>query len=590
MKFTIQNKIILSNIIIIVFVLVIIGTIVIQGMMFFNIGQTEEQLIESSNNSNLFIQQYILSKKSDAATDDATIVDIFKENSDYLVEELAKQNTRVQLFGQSGELLADSATLDVPTSEEIREEVAIAKDQGEKAYVVTKLEEGRFIYFASPIIMENQQLGVLSFLYSLEDADILIRKSIILFIWVGILGLFILYFISFYLSKLILKPVRNLIETTEKIASGNYQQPIKYISKDEIGDLTRSFNLMVVNIEEKIHEINSEKRKLESVLSSIQDGVIAIDNKENILAVNDPAKEIFNIEGNIAVDDILSHEFMNTLYHDILSEQKGFAREIVMDKKYLWIYSDVIRIDTHAIGYIFVIRDISKIRELEEKQSQFISSVSHELRTPLTTIIGYSDLLQRRGFKDPKLLDKSIGLIKKEGDRLLRLVDDLLGLSKLESMEFDLVKSQLDLRQLMEDVVAQMRIKGKKYNNEIQFTASTLPKINGDYDRLNQVFINIIDNSIKYSFTGDIIQVHVEQADEFVMVSVRDFGAGISEDNLERIFEPFYRVDKVRSRNLGGTGLGLSIVKDIIENHGGTITIESQIDKGTLVIIKIPIS
>lgn len=588
MKFTIQTKIILSNIIIIVLALVVIGTLVIQGMLFYNIEQTEERLIESSNNSNLFIQQYILTQQND----DLTTLDIFKESSEYLAEELAKQVTRVQLFDQSGGLLADSATLDILAPTELRKEVEIAKDQGEKAYVVTKLEEGRFIYFASPIIMENQQLGVLSFLYSLEDVDTLIRQSVILFLWAGILGLFILYFISFYLSKRILKPVYSLIDTSEEIANGNYKQQIDYVSSDEIGDLTRSFNLMVINIREKIFEINSEKHKLESVLSSIEDGVIAVDNEKNVLAVNDPAKKIFNIKEkeNIELDDILYYEFMNELYNDILSEKIGISREVLMGKRYLLLYTNVIHVHSTDIGYIFVIRDISKIRELEERQRQFISSVSHELRTPLTTVIGYSDLLQRRGFTDHELLEKSINLIKKEGERLLRLVDDLLGLSKLESMEFDLIKSQLDIMQLLEDVVTQMRVKGKKYNNEIQFTSSMLPKINGDYDRLKQVFINVIDNAIKYSFPGDIIQIYTENIDEFVVIFIRDFGAGIDEDNLERIFEPFYRVDKVRSRNLGGSGLGLSIVKDIVENHGGTINIESQIEEGTLVIVKLPIS
>jgi signal transduction histidine kinase len=588
MKFTIQTKIILSNIIIIVLALVVIGTLVIQGMLLYNIEQTEERLIKSSNNSNLYIQQYILSQQND----DITIKEIFKENSAYLAEELAKQITRVQLYDQSGELLADSATLDILAPTELRKEVEIAKDQGEKAYIVTKLDEGRFIYFASPIIMENQQLGVLSFLYSLEDVDTLIRQSVILFLWAGILGLFILYFISFYLSKRILKPVYSLIDTSEEIANGNYQQQIDYVSSDEIGDLTRSFNLMVINIREKIFEINSEKHKLESVLSSIEDGVIAVDNEKNVLAVNDPAKEIFNIKDteNISLDELLSYEFMNELYIDILKEKEGISREVLMGKRYLLLYTNIIHVHSTAIGYIFVIRDISKIRELEERQRQFISSVSHELRTPLTTVIGYSDLLQRRGFTDPKLLEKSITLIKKEGERLLRLVDDLLGLSKLESMEFDLIKSQLDILQLLEDVVNQMRVKGKKYNNEIQFTSSMLPKIYGDYDRLKQVFINVIDNAIKYSFPGDIIQIYTEKVDEFVVIFIRDFGSGIDEDNLERIFEPFYRVDKVRSRNLGGSGLGLSIVKDIVENHGGTINIESKIDEGTLVIVKLPIS
>ncbi len=587
MKFSIQNKIILSNIVVIVLALVIIATIVIQGMLFFNVEQVEENLIDSSNDSNLFIQQLILSQQSE----DLTNFEIFKDNATFLAEELAKYISRIQLYDQSGKLLADSSTSELLTPEEIREEVEISINQGEKAYVITKLEEGRFIYFASPIIMENQQLGVLSFLYSLEDVDTLINKSVILFIIVGILGLFILYFISFYLSKLILKPVQSLVNTSKEISKGNYDRQIDYVSSDEIGELTLSFNQMVFNVKEKIYEVQSEKQKLESVLSSIEDGVIAVDNEKNILAINQPALKIFDIKDHFDLNkDILAHEFMNELFIDITKEKKAISREATMDNKYLLIYTNIIFVDDVEIGYIFVIRDISKIRELEEKQRQFISSVSHELRTPLTTIIGYSDLLERRGYTNTELLEKSIPSIKKEGERLLRLVDDLLGLSKVNTMEFDLIKSQLDITQLLGDVVNQMRIKGKKYNNEIQFTSSDLPKINGDYDRLKQVIIHIMDNAIKYSFPGDIIQVYTEDIGDHIEIFVRDFGTGIGKNDLKMIFEPFYRVDKVRSRNLGGSGLGLAIVKDIIENHGGSITIESQIDEGTLVIVKLPVA
>ena len=587
MKLSIQNKIILSNILVIVLALVIIATIVIQGMLFFNVEQVERRLINSSNDSNLFIQQFILSQQNGNQTN----IDIFKDNAIFLAEELAKFISRTQLYDQSAKLLADSSTSDILTSEEIRDEVEIAINQGEKAYVITKLEEGRFIYFASPIIIENQQLGVLSFLYSLEDVDALINKSVVLFIIVGILGLFILYFISFYLSKLILKPVYSLVTTSKEISEGNYDKHIDYVSSDEIGELTLSFNQMVINIKEKVHEAQSEKQKLESVLSSIEDGVIAVDNDRNILAINEPAKKIFNIMGKIDLNkDIFAHEFMEELFLDIVKEKNGIYKEVIMDNKYLLIYTNIILVDNIEIGYIFVIRDISKIRELEEKQRQFISSVSHELRTPLTTIIGYSDLLERRGLSNAELVEKSITSIKKEGERLLRLVDDLLGLSKTNTMEFELIKSQFDITQLLEDVVSQMRLKGKRYNNEIQFTSTELPKINGDYDRLKQVLINVMDNAIKYSFPRDIIQVYTESTGNYVEIFVRDFGAGIGKNDLDRVFEPFYQVDKVRSTNLGGSGLGLAIAKDIVDNHGGSITIESQINEDTLVIIKLPVS
>ncbi len=586
MRFTIQNKIILSNIFIIVLALIIIGTLVIQGMLFYNIQQAESRLIELSNNSNLFIQQLILSKMQDN-----NAYKTYEENSTFLAEELARQiNNGIQLFNQKGELLADSSVMENLPPVEERQEITIAIEQGEKVYVLKKLEEGRFIYFASPIIIEDEQLGVMSILYSLGDVDRLIQQSVTLFISTGILGLFIMYFISFFLSKRILKPVYTLIESSENIASGDYTQQIDYVSHDEIGELTKSFNQMVINIREKIHEINSEKQKLESVLSSINDGVIAVDNDGHILALNDPAKIIFGITEENAFESILSYDFMREVHMETQREQGGMTREVVFDNKHLLIYTNVIHVNKRPIGDIFVLRDITTIRELEEKQRQFISSVSHELRTPLTTVIGYSDLLMRRGIDDVKVVEKSISLIRREGQRLLRLVDDLLNLSKFENIEFDLIKTQVDLIQLLDDVVSQMRVKGKKYKNDIQFNHTDIPKIYGDFDRLKQVFINIIDNSIKYSFPGDIIQIYATRLEDDVLVSIRDFGSGISKEDLDQIFEPFYRVDKVRSRNLGGSGLGLSIVKEIVEKHGGDVSIESQLEEGTLVNVRLPIS
>ena len=404
MRFTIQNKIILSNIFIIVLALIIIGTLVIQGMLFYNIQQAESRLIELSNNSNLFIQQLILSKMQDN-----NAYKTYEENSTFLAEELARQiNNGIQLFNQKGELLADSSVMENLPPVEERQEITIAIEQGEKVYVLKKLEEGRFIYFASPIIIEDEQLGVMSILYSLGDVDRLIQQSVTLFISTGILGLFIMYFISFFLSKRILKPVYTLIESSENIASGDYTQQIDYVSHDEIGELTKSFNQMVINIREKIHEINSEKQKLESVLSSINDGVIAVDNDGHILALNDPAKIIFGITEENAFESILSYDFMREVHMETQREQGGMTREVVFDNKHLLIYTNVIHVNKRPIGYIFVLRDITTIRELEEKQRQFISSVSHELRTPLTTVIGYSDLLMRRGLMMLRWLKKYI--------------------------------------------------------------------------------------------------------------------------------------------------------------------------------------
>ena len=225
---------------------------------------------------------------------------------------------------------------------------------------------------------------------------------------------------------------------------------------------------------------------------------------------------------------------------------------------------------------------------MKKEQNKFLSSISHELRTPLTTIIGYTDMLTRRGTDNADVTSKALETINKESQRLQRLVDDVLLMNKYEKIDFDMTFSDMDVDDVLNDVVEAMRIKSLRYGIDISYTATDLPPILGDYDRMKQVFINILDNAIKYSYEGGKINVTATANNEHVQVDIRDYGIGVPEDMIENVFEAFYRVDEERSRERGGFGLGLSIVKQIILRHGGEVTLKSREGEGTLISVVLP--
>ncbi|MBO7700705.1 MAG: HAMP domain-containing histidine kinase, partial [Eubacteriaceae bacterium] len=223
-------------------------------------------------------------------------------------------------------------------------------------------------------------------------------------------------------------------------------------------------------------------------------------------------------------------------------------------------------------------------------QNRFISSVSHELKTPLTTIIGYTDLLKRRGTDNRQVTDKALDTIEEESRRLQRLVDDLLQIGKMNSYEFELVLTDVDLDSILSQVCSQMSLTGEKRGIPVLYDSRDVPLVRGDGDRLRQCFLNIIDNAVKYSNDNEPVRVTAVGMGDHVEITVRDYAEGIPSDKKDKVFEPFYRVEDDRRRidSSGGYGLGLSIVKNIITRHGGTITIDSEEEMGTLVSVKLP--
>ena len=341
-----------------------------------------------------------------------------------------------------------------------------------------------------------------------------------------------------------------------------------------------------------ILQLESERKRLASVLASLDDGLLAIDKKGNIITSNSYIKTYFNISNPKTIYDFQYQSFLRDMFDDLKNGKDHISEEIDCNGRNLLIIGSPIREAGYEENYMIIIRNVTATKQFQNEQKKFISSVSHELRTPLTTIIGYTDMLTRRQVVDPEILNRSLSTINREGHRLLRLVDDLLNVNQFDKIEFDVKKANLDLHALLIDVVDQMQIKSSQNDIEINYKSDeNLPEILGDYDRLQQLFINVLHNAIKYSDKGDIIDVVSTREDGNIVVSIRDYGVGISDVEKDRIFNAFYRVDedRARSEGEGGAGLGLYLVKQIVEKHNGTIRVDSQVGEGTNVIVTLPV-
>jgi signal transduction histidine kinase len=567
--------------------MIFLAIFVIQGLMYYSFNSTQNQLVSMGEESQFYISQEIKALESPGGNEAA-----YLSNALSLSEDLSRiNNVRVLLFNTEGSLLADSANVDSKEDIDYLEEVEIALglDSGKSVSVYKRVDGVSSIYYAMPLFIDDEKIGAVSFIQSMSFIDDIVQQIILLFMGASFVGFIVVLIISNVLSNSIFRPIRELVNSAKRLSAGNFDELLHYEADDEIGNLTTNFNKMSLHIKDKITQIENEKQKLSSIISSIEDGVIALDLDNRAFIINDTAREILNLHSkNASLDMLFDRAEFAEIIDYVAREHKDLSKEVKYNNKNLHVYSNLIKGPENVIGILLVIRDITKIIELENQQRLFISSVSHELRTPLTTIIGYSDLLQRRATENPELLQKSLQTINDEGKRLLRLVSDLLDLSTFENTHFKMIFADVDLNDLLKDVIGQMKIKSGKFNIDIFYNNTELPFVRGDKDRLKQVMINILDNAIKYSNSGDIIKVLATSDANCVEISVRDFGPGISPEIKDKIFDPFYRVDEDRSRKQGGSGLGLAIVKDIVERHLGSISVESQPGEGTMILIRFP--
>ena len=428
---------------------------------------------------------------------------------------------------------------------------------------------------------------------SKDELTKIIQQIVAIILQALLLGLVISFVLGYFLSKTITTPIANLTRKAKRLSEGEFEYRIDVKSDDEIGTLTKTFNDMSSKLQETLSEISREKNKVEALLLNMTDGVMAFDTAGNVIHINPTARKLFHLcEGeDLHFDEFFSSVGANIQMGDLLYFNESRKCERDIDFEAVRLKANFVAFEDekeNTGGVLIVLHDITKQQKLDDSRREFVANVSHELRTPLTTLKTYTETLHDM-LGENQTAAQFLNTIMNETDRMARLVKDLLVLSSLDHSSA-LNKAAFPLKDLITDVVGTMKMVAREQGHRLSFSTTTeLPAFYGDRDRLEQVLYNIISNSVKYTPNGGKIDVFSGKIYNDVYIRIRDNGIGIPEKDLSQIFERFYRVDKARSRELGGTGLGLAISKGIVEAHGGSIKITSKVDKGTEVLITLPL-
>lgn len=451
-----------------------------------------------------------------------------------------------------------------------------------------------YMDYAIPISLSGNPAYIVYVRDTKNEIDSITENILFILIEALAFSAVIALILSFFFSRTITKPIRNLTRSAERMASGEFDTVAPTDSNDEIGILAKTFSYMSSVLSDTIEEVNSEKNKVETILNNMTDGILAFNLSGELIHINPQAKKLINRQ---YYDDISFDSFFKEIDADIsigsiiyLNSDSTSERTATIADKVIRFSFAPFNIENKIGGILVVMQDITSQQKLELSRREFVANVSHELRTPLTTVKSYAETLMDMP-ADEGTLNRFLGTIAAEADRMTRIVKDLLTLSRLDEGQYEVRPfERLELGDFVSGIVERMFFSAKEKHQTLRFFPPESPAyIMSDSDKLEQVIINIISNAIKYTPDGGSIEVYCGTLYRDAFIKVRDNGIGIPKENLPRIFERFYRVDKARSRETGGTGLGLAIAKQIITQLGGNITINSESGKGTEVIISIPL-
>jgi len=420
-----------------------------------------------------------------------------------------------------------------------------------------------------------------------------LKKS---FLLSSLVSLIIVIPLAYFLARSLTQPILEVTQKAIQLVSTTFGREVQVNSKDELGSLSKVIGEMGIQLRNKVEEISKEKDYLQTILRGMTEGVLVVDGRGRILMVNDALRDLLSLSSDVADKmplELIRNAELEAAIRKAVHEGESSGLEldatasggktlevnvvgILPSSK--WIGKE----DEEGRGAIAVFHDITRLKELEKIREDFVANVSHELRTPLTTIKGYAETLLEGALKE-EVAFQFVQVIKRHTDRLTKIVEDLLMLSKIESREFRLKREIISLSGFIDDVIDFVKEPAEK--KKISISRNEIPSslsVEADRNYLEQVLINLLDNAIKYTPEGGKIMISAIEKDAGeIEFSIEDNGIGIPKEDIPRIFERFYRVDKGRSQELGGTGLGLSIVKHLVQAQGGRVWVESQLGKGS---------
>ncbi|HEM1167377.1 TPA: cell wall metabolism sensor histidine kinase WalK [Listeria monocytogenes] len=478
----------------------------------------------------------------------------------------------------------------------VKRTLSLGTTSEDKIYKDESNKNNRVWVNVSSIKNKGQVIGAIYLVADIESVykqvdditNILITGTLIAMIITAVLGIL--------LSRTITKPIIEMKRQAYAMARGNYSRKVKVYGVDEIGELADSFNTLTKRVQEAQAMTEGERRKLSSVLAYMTDGVIATDRRGKVILINTPAEKMLRVKHESAngrsIIDVL--DIGDTYQFEDLMEVDGSLTmdRSTLDKPYVLRanFSVIQRETGFNNGVIAVLHDITDQEKVDQERRDFVSNVSHELRTPLTSMHSYLEALSDGAWEDKEIAPRFLEVTQNETERMIRLVNDLLKLSRMDGGREQLEKSFVNFTDFFNHIIDRFEMMKKE---TIMFKRH-IPRepviIEIDEDKVMQVLDNIISNANKYSPDGGRISFYLKKFEDEIEVSIADEGLGVPDEDLANVFDRFFRVDKARSREMGGTGLGLAIAREVIEAHGGRIWAERNKTKGTIIKFTLPYS
>lgn len=476
-------------------------------------------------------------------------------------------------------------------------ENALPTMKSKKAGYYYTVQKEKLAYYGLPIMKGESYKGLILISSSVEPLEKVNYQMWLILVVSLILAFIIILIIGVKITEQYTRPIESAIIVAMELAKGNYKARTYEDHLDETGMLSQSINILARNLQDMTRAQEMQQDRLQTLIENMGSGLILIDGRGYINLVNRAYKELFEVD---------SANFLYKLYHDAFTHQEiiEVVEEIFMtevkvrkqlhlplkiERRHFEVYgAPIIGTNDEWKGIVLVFHDITELKKLEQMRKDFVANVSHELKTPITSIKGFSETLLDGALNDQQTAEYFLSIILKESDRLQTLIQDLLDLSKIEQQGYQLSIQICDVKEILEDIKIILQNKSKEKEVEVSVSLPEgLLLIEGDLYRLKQIFINLISNALTYTPKGGSVNVKVKKHDQFVQVIVSDTGIGMKKEEIPRIFERFYRVDRARSRNSGGTGLGLAIVKHLVEAHKGQISVSSKIGEGTTFTVKL---
>jgi two-component system sensor histidine kinase VicK len=475
---------------------------------------------------------------------------------------------------------------------QVKQSMVLEEDQD--AIKIDKQTGHRIWVLSTPIKSGKKVIGAVYLVAKIENVFEQMKTINKIFATGTGIALSITALLGILLAQTITRPIADMKKQAQAMAKGNFSRKVKVYGHDEIGTLAVTFNHLTKKLQEAQAMTEGERRKLSSVLAYMTDGVIATDRKGRVILINDPAAELLNVSRETVLSQpivsLLDLDDTNT-FEDLLEEKDSLILDYSTkaERYILRANFSVIQKETGFVnGLIAVLHDITEQEKIDAERKEFVANVSHELRTPLTTMRSYLEALADGAWQDEDIAPNFLEVTRTETERMIRLVNDLLQLSKMDSTDYKLSIEWVNFVDFYHRIIDRLEM---SKDQNVTFKRK-LPDhaifVEIDEDKMTQVLYNIISNAVKYSPQGGQVTFSIKEREDKIIVSVSDQGVGIPKENIAKIFDRFYRVDKARTRKLGGTGLGLAIAKEMVNAHGGTIWATSEEGKGTKISFSLP--